>query len=127
VLFDKQLEQLAANLTDTVLIVTADHGLTDIQMLDIADYPEIWECLSAHPARESRSLSFFVKPEYQDIFPEQWNGVFGRDFQLITGAKAFESGIFGCGAAHKRSKDFLGDYVASAVGSSLYGIKTMFD
>ena len=117
VLFDKQIEQLAANLTDTLLIVTADHGLTDIEMLDIEDYPEIHNCLSTHPTREPRSLSFFVKPECNNIFPELWNNQFGNDFQIMTGTEAFEKGIFGDGNPHNHSQDFLGDYVAVAIGN----------
>jgi len=116
VLFDKQIEQLAARLTDTLLIVTADHGLTDIKMLDIADYPELHNCLSTHPTREPRNLSFFVKPEYKDIYPKLWNNQFGNDFHLMTGAEAAKKGFFGNGNPHKHSKDFLGDYIAMATG-----------
>lgn len=116
VLFDKQFEHLAANLTDTLLIITADHGLTDITDLVVEDYPEIYECLAVFPTREPRSLSLFIKPEYKEIFPERWNNQFGNDFQLMTGEKAFKKGIFGSGTPHDRAKGFLGDYVAVATG-----------
>ena len=115
-LFEKQIEQLSAKLQDTLLIVTADHGLTDIMDLVVEDFPEIGECLAAVPTREPRSLSFFVKPEFKAVFPGRWNRRFKNDFVLITGEKAFESGLFGKGIPHRRARDFLGDYVALAVG-----------
>jgi hypothetical protein len=117
VLFDKQVEQLAANLSDTLLIVTADHGLIDVNDVLIQDYPEIGECLAVPLNREPRSLSLFVKPEYKDIFPERWERQFGQDFELMTAAAALEQGLFGSGIPHVRVNDFLGDYLALATGS----------
>lgn len=119
VLFDKQIEQLCARLHDTLLIVTADHGLTDIEECVIEDYPEINECLYALPTREPRSISFFVKPEFQLVFPERWEQHFSDDFRLMTGDEAFESGLFGVGTPHARTREFLGDYVAIATGNSM--------
>ncbi|MDD4680785.1 MAG: alkaline phosphatase family protein [Clostridia bacterium] len=119
VLFDKQIEQLCANLHDTLLVITADHGLTDVEECLIEDYPEINECLYAVPTREPRSLSFFVKPEFKEAFPAQWNRHFADDFRLMTSEEAINSGIFGIGTPHKRLKDFLGDYVALAIGKKM--------
>lgn len=119
VLFDKQIKDLSAKLHDTLLIITADHGLTDIEEHTVEDYPEINECLYAVPTREPRSLSFFVKPEMKEVFPERWNRHFADDFRLMTGNEAIESGIFGSGTPHIRLKDFLGDYVAVATGNKM--------
>ena len=116
VLFDKQIEQLAANLTDTLLIVTADHGLTDITDLVIEDFPEIGECLAVPPTREPRCLSLFIKPDYQEVFLKRWEQQFGNDFLLVTPLEALEKGFFGKGVPHNCIKDFLGDYIALATG-----------
>jgi len=116
VLFNMQIEQLAASLTDTLLIVTADHGLNDTKLLCIEDYPEIWNCLYAPPTREARSLSFFVKQEYMADFPSIWEKHFKDSFIFMTGDEAFESTYFGTGTPHKRARNFLGDYVAIATG-----------
>ena len=117
VLFDKQIEQLAISLADTLLIVTADHGLTDITDLIIEDFPEINECLAVPLNREPRSLSFFIKPEYKAVFPERWMKQFGDDFLLMTSEEILEKEFFGQGVPHSRIKDFLGDYVALGAGN----------
>lgn len=116
VLFDKQIEQLASSLTDTLMIVTADHGLCNTKLLCIEDYPEIWKCLYAPPTREPRSLSFFVKDENKADFPSLWQKYFDKSFILMTGDEAFNSTYFGSGTPHKRAREFLGDYVALATG-----------
>ena len=116
VLFDMQLEQLASKLTDTLLIVTADHGLVNTKLLCMEDYPEIWNCLITPPTREPRSLSLFVKDENKKDFPAIWGKYFNDSFMLMTGDEAFESGHFGTGTPHKRARGFLGDYVALATG-----------
>ena len=117
VLFDKQIEQLAGNLNDTLLIIIADHGLTDVKFSMIEDFPEIRECLEHQLSREPRCLSFFIKPEYADVFPDRWNREFGNDFMLMTGDDAIKKGLFGSGIQHIRSKDFIGDYVALGTGN----------
>lgn len=119
VLFDKQIEQLAAQLQDTLLIVTADHGLTNVEECLVEDYPDINECLDVVPTREPRSLSFFVKPEFRTDFPERWQRHFLDDFRLLTGEEALNSELFGTGVPHKHIKDFLGDYVALATGKRM--------
>ena len=115
--FDRQIEELATKLKDTLLIVTADHGMVDIEDLVIEDYPEINNCLAVLPTREPRSLSFFVKPEYKSDFPRLWESHFADAFELLTGEEAFASGLFGSGKAHDNARDFLGDYVALATGN----------
>ena len=116
VLFDKQIEQLASGLSDTLLIVTADHGQTDSKRLCIGEYPEIRDCLSAPPSREPRSLSFFIKDEYKAEFPAIWKKHFEDSFLFMSGEEAFESAYFGAGTPHPRARGFFGDYVALATG-----------
>lgn len=85
----------------------------------VEDYPDINECLYAVPTREPRSISFFVKSDYMEEFPKRWNSHFADSFKLMTGDEAFESGIFGLGTPHARTKEFLGNYVAIATGDKM--------
>ena len=107
---------MASRLKDTLLLVTADHGMIDSEEHHIEDYPDIAECLLTFPNREPRSLSFFIKPGHQEKFLESWNKHFKEDFLLLTKAEVLEKQYFGSGIAHQRINDFIGDYVALAIG-----------
>jgi len=113
---DKQMEALCAALKDTLVIITSDHGMTDVDMLDIEDYPQIAECLRAPISRDFRSLSFHVKKEYLADFPNRWQDAF-HDYNLMTAQEALHSGLFGPGRTHARFMDFIGDYAAFATGN----------
>jgi hypothetical protein len=114
--FDRQIEHLAAQLSDTLLIVTADHGLTDCEILCIEDFPELHAMLTCLPSREPRSLSFFVKDECKERFPALFRALFGREFALMTGQQALSLNLFGEGPLHPKARDFVGDFVALATG-----------
>ena len=115
---NQQVEALANKLKDdTLLIVTADHGLVDMhECIKINEYPEIDECLIMPPSIESRAASFFVKPHRKADFEKAFEKVCGRDFKLFTHADVFENHLLGFGTPHKKADDFVGDYLACATG-----------
>ncbi len=53
------VEDMCASLSDTLLIITADHGLVDTGWRFISDYPDIAECLVRAPSIETRACAFF--------------------------------------------------------------------
>lgn len=114
--FDKRLEAIAGKLSDTLMIITADHGLINAKMLCVEDFPRINECLALHPSIEPRCASFFVRDEFRNSFAERFNAEFAGEFKLYTKEQIIESGIFGPGTPHKKSLDFVGDFVAVATG-----------
>ncbi|MDR1539184.1 MAG: alkaline phosphatase family protein [Clostridiales bacterium] len=111
----RAVEDLCEGAKDTLFIITADHGLTDVETLCIEDYPEINECLSMPPTLESRCISLFVKEKFREAFPEKWREVFEDRFILMAKWEALETELFGPGTPHAKSLDFLGDYIALAV------------
>jgi hypothetical protein len=113
--FDKHIEKLCGKLKDTLLIITADHGLIDIDMKSINDYPEINECLYAQISREPSNLSFHVKDEFKAVFPDIFKKYFGDSFLLFTSSEAVQKGLFGKGKPHPNAHDFLGDFVAVSI------------
>jgi hypothetical protein len=114
--FDRTIERLARRLKDTLLIVTADHGLVDTSCYMISDYPGIAETLVIPPQRERRNVSFYVKDEYKNCFAERFYYTFGSDdFVLMTKEEALKQNLFGLGKIHKMADDFLGDFIAFAV------------
>ncbi|MCK5128413.1 MAG: alkaline phosphatase family protein [Clostridiales bacterium] len=113
--FDDQLQQLADTLKDTLLIITADHGLVDVKRVSIDTYPQINECLALPVTIESRCCSFTVKDEYKSVFAERFNHALGDKFLLMTHDEFIDSRLLGDGTPHKKTDDFIGDFVAIAV------------
>lgn len=112
---ERRIETLAAELKDTLIIVTADHGMVDVKGVCIKDYPAITDCLKRIPTIEPRALNLFVKEDKRDEFEKAFTGEFGQMFQLLPKAKVLEMKLFGSGNEHKDFRSMLGDYVAVAV------------
>ena len=112
------VSRFASKLTDTLLIITADHSQIDSNNLCILDYPEITDCLERLPSIEPRTLNFFVKKERLEAFPEIFRSVFGNKFLLMTKAEVLETKLFGPGKDHPLLPGFIGDYVALALSDT---------
>ncbi len=122
---DDELRRLASGLEDTLLIVTADHGLIDIEKkYYINEYKTIDKCLLMPPSVETRCCSFFVKHEKKEIFVREFNKLLGKDFNLLTKAEFLADGYLGIGNAHEKVDDFLGDYIAVATGKAMIKYET---
>lgn len=113
---DEQVEKLCKGLSDTLVMITADHGLTNVSWRFLPDYPDIMACLSQMPSIEARSMAFFAKPGMEKAFEAAFLSHFGDDFILLPSQEAYESGLFGPGTPHPRTKNFLGNYLALATG-----------
>lgn len=113
--YDEQISNLANSLKDTLLLITADHGMTDITMKKIEYYPELEKMLKRHICVESRCCSFYIKDEYKTEFPILFDKTFGDKFVMYTHDEFIKSGLLGKGKHHKKVDDFIGDYVAIAV------------
>ena len=112
---ENRLEKFASGLEDTLLIVTADHGHIECNNHCLLDYPEILKCLVRMPAIEPRTLSFWVKDEYKDEFPDIFKKEFGDKFWILTRDEVIESKLFGIGKDHKQLREMIGDYLAISV------------
>ncbi len=115
---DDQLKRLSARLADTLLIVTADHGLINSETCDLAAMPEITDCLVIPPSIEGRAAGFHVKPHKRHAFEQAFMARFGDAFLLLSREDVYRTGIFGRGARHPKFDDFIGDYVACATGGT---------
>lgn len=113
--YNRQIKELLSKLDDTLFIITADHGLCDITMKCIEDYPQINKCLKLPISIEPRCCSFFVKDEYKSTFADRFSTVFGNKFMLFSHDEFLQKGLFGDGTQHTKITDFVGDYVAVAV------------
>ena len=114
---NREVEKLCDKLENSLIIITADHGLCDSVNLFLEDYSEINSMLKFPPSIEpSRALSLFVKDGMKDDFKNEFNKLFGDDFRLMTKEEVFAENLLGFGKPHPRTYDFVGDFLAVATG-----------
>jgi predicted AlkP superfamily pyrophosphatase or phosphodiesterase len=115
---EMKIEELSSKLTDTLLLVTADHSQIACTNYCLMDYPEILNCLVRMPSVEPRTLSFWVKDEYKDDFPKIFKDAFGDKFWILTKEEVIDRKLFGIGKDHELFRDMLGDYLAISVSDA---------
>ncbi len=109
-----QTKELSKDLSETLLIITADHGQINSDSSVITDYPDVMECLLRMPSIEPRALNFFVKKGMEKQFEAVFNKHFGDKFILLCKEEAIAKELFGSGENNKRFNEMLGDYIAIA-------------
>lgn len=123
---NNQLEKLADSLTDTLIIVSADHGMIDIEEeIMLHQIPDIVECLVLPPYCESRAMSFYVKYDKRSDFEKAFTSRFAGDFILMNKRDVFTKEILGRGKTHPKTLDFVGDYMACAIGNKNLCYRTL--
>ena len=116
--YNHQIESLAGSFSDTLLLITADHGMIDAATKCVEDYPAVNNALLRHICVEPRCCSMYVKEEYKAVFPKIFSDAFGDQFKLLTHQEFLQSGLLGSGVPHVKTADFIGDYVAVAVADT---------
>lgn len=121
--FEKMVEELKG--TDTILIISADHGHNDIkETINILELSELQECFIMPPFLESRLISFFIKQEMKEEFKNRFNKLFEDKYILYTKKEFLDSSLLGFGEKHKKIDDFIGDYIAIAVSDTIIKLGT---
>ncbi len=113
---NRQVEKMAGQMKDAVIVITADHGLIDTEWLYLSDQPQLCEMLVRRPSIETRALSLFVKEGCQNRFEKEFRQVYGNWFELISKKDVLSQNLFGSGPLNPRITEFLGDYLAVATG-----------
>lgn len=114
---DRDCEKLHEALPgDSLLMITADHGLVDAMPAVMEEYPQLGRMLLRPPVLEPRCAAFYVKPDCLDDFPPAFNDALGTDFLLLTVSEALDRQIFGPGRVMPGIQQYLGDYLAIATG-----------
>lgn len=111
------IKALCNDITDTLVIVSADHGMKDItEEIKINYIPEIMDCLVIPPFVESRAAACFVKNDRRTDFERAFYNYLGSDFILMSKSDIMAKGILGSGRQHAKIADFIGDYMIIAIG-----------
>lgn len=111
---ETNVNKLADELEDTLIIVTADHGHIDTDYVVLQNYPKICNCLVRLPSLEPRVLNFFIKEDKKEIFEKEFRKEFGEKFLLMPMEEAIDKNLFGTGKHHENFRSMLGDYLAIA-------------
>lgn len=112
---NREIEKLCGKLKNSLVIITADHGLCDSKTKYLEDYPQLTGLLKFPPSVEPRALSFFVKDGETEKFRTEFNKIFGDSFRLMTKKEVFEENLLGHGIPHSKTADFIGDFFAVAL------------
>lgn len=118
---NKKIEEFSNTLTDTVLIVIADHGHTNIDYIYLEDYEEIFNMLKRTTSCDARSAMMTVKDEYINVFKDTFNKYFSNYFDLLTKEEIINTSLFGDGIPNKLFDSCLGDFIA--IAKDKYAIK----
>jgi hypothetical protein len=111
----------ASRAGDTLVIVTADHGLVHTPRqgtYDLRNHRMLLDMLPIKPSGENRMAYFFTRPSYYEAvrayIEEKWPG----KFSVMPSAAILESGLMGSGLRHPRLADRVGDWIAFAHGNA---------
>ena len=111
--------------TDTVVIVSADHGHQDIKnTYNILDLKEIQDYIIMPASLESRAVTFWVKPDKKEQFKQYFKNNLQDEFILYSKQEFLDKNLLGYGNKHPKVDDFIGDYIAIAISDSIIKLGT---
>jgi hypothetical protein len=110
----------------TALVVTADHGMIDVDAvnrLDVDDLPTLREGV-ALVGGEARFRHVYAEPGAADDVLAAWRAVLGDRASVLSREGAVDAGWFG--AVEGRVLDRIGDVVASVGGDCAVEMRSVF-
>lgn len=118
---EQNIKNMCHNLegTDTLIIISADHGHQDInKTYNIFDLKEMQECMTMQASLEPRAITFWIKEDKKEIFQDLFYKKFKEEYLLFTKKEFLEKKLLGEGKQHPKIDDFIGDYIAIAIGTT---------
>lgn len=99
---------------DTMMLVTADHGLTDTprdKAIELDDNPELSACLSLPLSGEPRVAYCYVHPDRVTLFKKYIGRRLGKKCRIYSRKKMLSLGLYGQGPCDPRLTHRIGDFV----------------
>ena len=113
------VEALCAELTDTLFIISADHGQIDIDgYIDIFKDEELTSMLEWPQFLEARAAAFKVKTDCREKFADAFRRKYGADFELFKVEDLIGENYFGGNMTSEHARR-LGDYIAVGVTNKI--------
>lgn len=117
---DKELARLKANIKDdSIVFVTADHGLIDTETIYLEDYPDIIDQLELKPSIEARCTTF--KTNNPSRFKELFDHYFPIGFELYTIDEYMKSDYVCKFSREFKFQEYLFDFVS--VSNDIYNFE----
>lgn len=120
-----ELGKLLENLTDTVVIVMADHGHIDVEWIYLNEIPGMLDCLKKFPTIESRAKNIALKEGKEKDFLQLYAQYLANDFLLLSKEELLDQHYFGYGSKHYKFDDFIDDYMLVATSNKALGYETL--
>ena len=120
----EDVKKLYKETTDTLFIISADHGQVDItESIELYKDEKLLNLLEVPPFLEARATAFIVKKGKEVEFEKLFNEKYKNDFVLFKSKDLIDYGIFG----EKGNKEYLlGDYIAIGTKTNKEFILTKF-
>ncbi len=119
-MINQKLEVFSEKMSNSLLIITADHGHLDSEPIVLSNYPKIFNLLDRDIWLEGRLCAFKVKEDKHSEFEKVFNEMFSNDFILKTKKEVIEEQLFGTGENHPLFEQSLGDYISLATSNKYF-------
>lgn len=108
--FNNKIEKLSKEVKDTLIVITADHGHSDVNgFIDLYKDQKLYNMLQTKPYLESKAACFMVKNEYLKQFKKHFNKNYKKEFKLYSSKKLISKNYFG---EKTENAKILGHYIA---------------
>lgn len=114
---DEKIKDLAESVTDSIILVTADHGMKDSTMdkaICLNDYPELYDCLSVPLSGDTRIAYCYIRNGLDKKFLSLVNKQLGDKVLVFNSGSMIKSNWYGLGKEHPMLKHRVGDYTLIA-------------
>lgn len=116
---NEKIENLAKNTKDTLFVITADHGQTDVSgYINLYENTELLNLLKVKPYLEPRATAFKIKDGKDKEFIKLFKKCYGKDFKLYKTENLISQNYFG--QTDGDNKNLLGDYIAVCKNNKVF-------